>query len=358
MSLSTSHNYKPMQPSTRQFLTEFYTSPAANYVFTEEVKNTSISAVREAYALSMIHNSGRDMGGKNEESTDWGEIQINNVPCRYYLPRLQAQISSFEGNETEFPICIYYHGGGFVLGTLESAHPFCMNMVERIGIPMISVGYRLAPEFPCPAAANDCFSVFKYFATTPSVMLNNEVRIDNKSIVLIGDSAGGNLTLVVSIMARNAGLASNIKIQLPLCPTTDLRLSPFDENIYDSYKKYSTGYWLTGESMAWFRDSYAPTDEIRNTFYASPITTEDLNGLPPTLFVTESHDVLRDEGYYMYQRLQNAGNKIKYLEYSGEIHVFWLMGRHCFNAFEALNDFSYAIINALMYGNNDSHSKL
>jgi len=224
----------------------------------------------------------------------------SSIPVRIYTP---------QGN-SPFPILAYYHGGGWVVGTLDGYDDLCRSLCHRSGAVVISVDYRLAPEHKYPAAAEDC-----YAATAWAAAHAGEIGGDAKRLVVMGDSAGGNLSAVVALMARDRG-GPAIAAQVPIYPVTNCD--------YDtaSYHFFDSGYGLTRGMMRYFWDAYLrePSDAAQP--YASPLKAESVSGLPPTLMITAQYDVLRDEGQAYAARLRQAGNRVRCTEYLGMTHGF------------------------------------
>lgn len=222
------------------------------------------------------------------------------------------------------PVLLYMHGGGWTQGTAEAYGPFTAALCARGGFHVVSVEYRLAPEHPSPSAAEDCFTVLKWLVKGAP---GSGLEIDSSKIALGGDSAGGHLTLVTALAARDAGIP--ITVQVPLCPVTDCRLGPMRDGT--SYNDFATGFLLTRERMEWFIGNYVPDEADRaEDWRASPRLASELSkglsGLPPTILCTADHDVLRDEGREMARLLKQAGVQTEYREYAGQIHIFWMFG--------------------------------
>lgn len=294
--------------------------------------------------VKLFANFGADPVPETE--VQWGALSVPasdkitgsvSVGCRYYLPT--------SATKAPMPVLLYLHGGGWTLGNTEAYHSFCTHICRQSGLAVVSADYRLAPEHACPAAAIDAFTCFSWLASG-SAVLPGGVALDGDNIAVSGDSAGGNLTLVVALMARNAGpnLTSKIKLCLPLCPSTNLSVDPADPPAGSSMETYAVEHFLTAESMVYFRGNYTKNDAaISNGMFASPLLVDDVSGLPPTTIVTASHDPLVDEGRDFYKRLLEAGNQAKYLEYAGEIHVFFLLGKVIQGASSCVADLAFML---------------
>ncbi|MXV80066.1 MAG: alpha/beta hydrolase, partial [Chloroflexi bacterium] len=197
-----------------------------------------------------------------------------DIPIRVYAS---------EGDN--LPVVMYFHGGGWVLGDIESHDGTCKQLLAELGdAVVVSVHYRLAPEDKYPAAADDCYAAAAWVAEN-----GGEIGADGSRMAVCGDSAGGNLSAVVSQMARDKG-GPAIAAQVLHVPVTDHNYS------YPSYTENAEGMLLTRASMVWFWDHYLPNADAGQEAYASPIKANDLSGLPPALIQTAEFDPLRDEG--------------------------------------------------------------
>ena len=228
-----------------------------------------------------------------------------NIPIRMYNP---------EG-DGPFPLLMFFHGGGFVSGSIERHDPLCRNIVQASGYKVISVEYRLAPEHPFPAAPEDC-----YIATTWVHEHAEELNGDKSRLAVAGDSAGGTLATVVSLMARDRR-GPMISKQVLLYPVTDYYHHASCP--YPSYKENEQGYFLTSKSMEVFWNLYLSQVEDKDNPYASPIRSTDLSRLPPALVLTAEYDPLRDEGEQYADRLREAGVPVEGKRYEGLIHGFF-----------------------------------
>jgi len=223
-----------------------------------------------------------------------------DVPIRFYDAREQRQAG---------PALIYFHGGGFVLGDLDSHHPICTEIADVLDMPVIAVDYRLAPEHPWPAAPDDCEAVARWVAQSPDALGR---QVD--ALVLAGDSAGGALTAITTLALHKNAAAVPVIAQWPLYPVVDM-----DEGRNTaSYRQFGEGYLLNAESMAWFDRSYAADTQ---SWRAAPMKA-DLSGLPPTLVTTAGLDPLRDQGRLYAAALVAAGVETIYQEAAGIVHGF------------------------------------
>jgi acetyl esterase len=204
------------------------------------------------------------------------------------------------------PVAVYFHGGGFVLGDLESHHPFCIEIARLLDLPVVSVDYRLAPEHPWPAAPEDAEAAARWITDGAGEVLGQKVT----GLVLIGDSAGANLSAITARALRDAPAAAPVIAQALIYPTTgDNRRTP-------SKSAFADGYFLTQKAIDWFNQHYAaPVGDPRYDLFAF-----DQAGMPPTLLVTAGLDPLRDEGRDYAAALIQAGVSVVYQEAEGNIH--------------------------------------
>jgi acetyl esterase len=222
------------------------------------------------------------------------------IPVRFYTPQGQPP----------FPVLLFFHGGGFVIGSIELYDEFCRALTNGAGCIVISVGYRLAPEHKFPAAVEDCYAATKWVAVNAKAIGGDSMRI-----AVGGDSAGGNLAAVVALMARDKGTVPLV-LQLLMYPATNLAHDTL------SAQENANDYFLTRDDMFWFRSLYLSADADRNNPYASPLRAQDLHGLPPALVITAEYDPLRDEGEAYAARLLEAGVATTCTRYDGMIHGF------------------------------------
>ena len=207
-------------------------------------------------------------------------------------------------------VVAYFHGGGWVQGDLETHHGLCARVAERAGVIVVAVDYRLAPEHTFPAAGEDCFTAYRWLRAHAG-----ELGGDARRVAIAGDSAGGNLSAVVSQMAALAG------VPVPTCqaliyPAVDFALDT------PSHRELEHGHIIPRDRIVWYAEQYLPAGADRNDPRASPLRAKDLQGQPPTLIVTAGFDPLRDEGHAYAERLRAAGVDVVYREYPGQIHAF------------------------------------
>jgi acetyl esterase len=225
------------------------------------------------------------------------------IPLRIYTPAAPAPL----------PLLVYFHGGGWVLGGIETHDGICRELANGAGCVVVSVDYRLAPEHKFPAAAEDCYAATHWAAAHAA-----ELGADAKRLAVGGDSAGGNLAAVVPQMARDRG-GPPIIFQLLIYPATD---AAFDT---PSYRDNADGYLLTTGDMRWFWNHYLNSAADAANAVASPLRAKHLTGLPAALVITAEFDPLRDEGEQYARRLEDAGVPARLTRYDGMIHGFFGM---------------------------------
>lgn len=224
------------------------------------------------------------------------------VPVRVLVPKT-----------TPVGVIVYYHGGGWVLGTIDDSEIVGRNLADRTGCVVVLVDYRLAPEFRFPTAVDDALAALHWVDAHIDDLAGRRVPI-----VLAGDSAGGNLSAVVALKARDAG-GPAIAMQVLVYPVTDCDFET------TSYVDPENELFLTREAMIWFWDHYAPLPAVRLHPDASPLRAANLADLPPAVVVTAEHDVLRDEGEIYATRLVKAGVPVQHRRFEGQMHGFFTM---------------------------------
>jgi acetyl esterase/lipase len=226
-----------------------------------------------------------------------------SIPVRIYYPTEQ----------TPLPVLVWYHGGGWVLGTLDASDHTCRELANSAGCIVVSVDYRLAPEHKFPASPDDCEAAYCWVLEHAESFGG-----DPRRVAVGGDSAGGNLAAVVSLRARERGRELPV-FQLLIYPVTDHDFSRA------SYLQNAEGYLLTTVGMRWFWDQYVNSADEMAHPHASVLRASDVSGLPPALIVTAEFDPLRDEGEAYGDLLRAAGVPVKVTRYDGMIHGFFGM---------------------------------
>ena len=249
------------------------------------------------------------------------------VPVRIYSP---------EGRGP-FPVLCWFHGGGWVVGDLETADATARELTIGAGCVVVSVDYRLAPEAKFPIPFNDCYAATEWTAQNASV-----INVDPSRLAVGGDSAGGNLAAAVSLAARDRG-GPSLAFQLLVYPVTAWDLDT------DSYRQNAQGYLLTTEAMKWYWNHYLRDDADASNPYAAPLAAKDLTGLPPALVITAEFDPLRDDGEAYAQRLQVGGVSTTCTRYDGMIHGFFGMASVLDKGRRAVSEASASLKQAFAY---------
>jgi acetyl esterase len=228
------------------------------------------------------------------------------VPLRLYVPA---------GGSAPHPVLVYFHGGGWTIGDLDTHDVLCRQLCVAAGVAVVSVDYRLGPEHRFPAAFDDCLAATRWVRREAAAL-----GLDAARLAVGGDSAGGNLAADVSIAMRDAGEAPPA-FQLLIYPATDMRaMAP-------SHTANAQGYLLTADSIAYYRGHYIADPAQWSDWRASPLLAADHSHLPPALVLTAGFDPLRDEGRQYADALSAAGTKAQYVCFERQIHGFITMGR-------------------------------
>lgn len=268
------------------------------------------------------------LGGPPEEVAEVRNLSIPGpagpIPARLYAP----------AGTKPMPVLVYYHGGGFVIGSLDGWDPVLRSLANASGCIVVSVDYRLAPEHKFPAAVDDAFAAADWIAREAASLGGDPARI-----AVGGDSAGGNLATVVAILARDRG-GPAIAFQLLVYPATDRN---FERS---SYKKYGEGHFLTNDMMRWFFGHYT-TPETSDDVLVRPLKTASLRGLPPAHIIVAECDPLFDEGEEYAKRLEAEGVPVTFVAYPGMIHGFFTFPAALDQGRQAIRDAGAALAQAL-----------
>jgi acetyl esterase len=226
------------------------------------------------------------------------------VPLRLYRPPQPGV----------HPVLVYFHGGGWTIGDLDTHDVLCRQLCAAAGIAVVAVDYRMGPEHRFPKAVDDCVEATRWLRSEATAL-----ELDAARVAVGGDSAGGNLAAVVCLVLRDAG-DPPLAFQLLIYPATDMRAGA------PSHTSNGQGYLLTSDTIAYFRGHYV--DEAAwSDWRASPLLAPDLRGLPPALVLTAGFDPLRDEGRQYADALSAAGNRVQYVCFERQIHGFITMSK-------------------------------
>ncbi|TYC10433.1 alpha/beta hydrolase [Actinomadura syzygii] len=264
-----------------------------------KLSSPTVAAARGGLARSQIYlrrAPGRPVGAK--------EVDAGGVPARLYTPR---------GLPDGSPLLVFYHGGGWVIGDLDTHDTVCRYLAVHAEVRVLSVDYRLAPEHPYPAAADDALAAYAYAAANAGAL-----GADPDAIAVGGDSAGGNLAAVVGLLAERRP-----DFALLIYPATDMTVRRRSREVFGD------GFYLTDADMVWFSDHYCPDVGRRAEPKASPLLAEDLSGFPTTYLVTAGFDPLRDEGEEFAKRLGEARVPVALRRQEDLFHGFantWSLG--------------------------------
>ncbi|MGI2329084.1 alpha/beta hydrolase [Planococcus sp. YIM B11945] len=281
----------PVNPKIQFFLDQLNTMPAI------PMDQITPEAMRNSEA-SQLSAQPKEPVEKVEDKTI--ALAGRTIPIRVYTPK----------GDAPFPALVFYHGGGWVLGSIESHDAICRELANLASCVVISVEYRLAPEHKFPAAVEDAYESLEWVASHAA-----ELGIDHERIAVGGDSAGGNLATVASLIASERQ-GPNVVHQLLLYPSTGPAAG------YPSMAENAKGYLLTGDMMSWFQTQYLQSNEDRVHPYLSPILSDNLEGLPPATILTAQYDPLRDVGIAYAEKLKAEGVAVFHKNYDDLIHGF------------------------------------
>lgn len=276
------------------------------------------------------------------------ERQVINITKKHYLkPFYKTWDRKVMSGDYEIPvrifepfrkkadgILIFFHGGGWVTGNIDSYDKVCTNMATATGKAVVSVDYRLAPEYKFLTAPEDCYTVTKAIFNDSAVM-----GIPCGKITLIGDSAGGNLAAAVSLMARDRG-EFNVERQILLYPAVYNDHS--EKSPFDSVRDNGTDFLLTSKRVCDYMDMYINDFRDRKNPYFAPLLAEDFTNQPKTLIITAEYDPLRDEGEAYGEKLREAGNDVEIHRLTDALHGFISLPPHFVHvkrSYEYINEF-------------------
>ncbi|MBN1566486.1 MAG: alpha/beta hydrolase [Acidobacteria bacterium] len=266
------------------------------------INELQVNEARQSLAaMSGMQGVPEAVAGMEDRTLPSGE---GGIPVRIYTPAGSGQR----------PILVYFHGGGWVVGSVRDSDILCRALANASGCIVVSVDYRLAPEHPFPAAVDDAYQATVWAAENAAGFGG-----DGSRIAVAGDSAGGNLAAVVAQIARDRNKPA-LKFQLLIYPVTDAACDT------PSYSENGDGYMLTRDAMQWFWGHYIRNDSDRINPLASPLRASSLSGLPAALVITAEYDPLRDEGELYANRMRAAGVPVELKRYDGMIHGFFTMG--------------------------------
>jgi len=218
---------------------------------------------------------------------------------------IPAQVYDSRPDRGPGPVMVFYHGGGFVIGSLYTYAPYCAEVARLLDLPVISIDYRLSPEYPFPAPAEDCEAATRWIASSPA-----ELGLTVTGLITSGDSAGGNLTIVTTMALRDKPAAVPVLVQFPIYPVVTL------DPDWPSMREFANGYLLTEEAMTYFGEGHAA---VPGDYRSEPLNFPQ-EGMPPSLVTTASLDPLRDQGLAYVEKLKQAGVRVQHISADGNIH--------------------------------------
>ncbi|TGT41093.1 alpha/beta hydrolase [Mesorhizobium sp. M8A.F.Ca.ET.165.01.1.1] len=283
----------------------------------EPFENGSVAAARAAYIASFPTQQG---DREPVAATEQRQIDGPNGPVTIRIHR------GIGAARMGARAVLYLHGGGWVIGNLDSHDEICRWLANLGNAVVICPDYRLAPEHKFPAGLEDCAAALRFMAGNAG-----DLGIDPIRIAVAGDSAGGNLAAVLALLARD-GLAPPLAAQILIYPNTDARQTA------DSYRRFGDGFGLTAATMAWFRDRYVRTPDDIADWCVSPLLASSLAGAPSAFVAIAGQDILADEGTAYAERLRADGVPLVLRHWPGQIHGFVSMGRHILAARQAVSE--------------------
>jgi len=308
------------------FQVNWFSSPRGTVVPLDPALKTVLDQMAEAGGPTM-REAGVDQARQMMQMLSMMDgdvvelVRVEDLTVAHSIPaRLYA-----DGGAGGRPILVWYHGGGFVIGDLETADRTCRKLAKGTGAVVVSVDYRLAPEHPYPAPLDDCWTAVQWTATHAE-----ELGGDAARIAVGGDSAGGNLAAVCALLARDAG-GPALSLQALVYPVCDVDFETA------SYVANGEGYLLDLDQMQWFVDCYTTGHVDPTDWHVSPLRAPDLGGVAPAVIITAEYDPLRDEGAAYADRLREAGVAVEYRCFEGMIHSFF--GLQAFDAARDAMDF-------------------
>ncbi len=254
-------------------------------------------------------------GAQQSVKVDLSGVQVSDRTIKVAGESIGLKIVRPANVKGDLPVFMFFHGGGWVLGDYPTHERLIRDLVVNSGAVAVYVNYTPSPEAHYPTAINQAYAATKWVAEH-----GKEIGVDGSRLAVAGNSVGGNMAAVVSLMAKEQN-TPKLRFQLLLWPVTDAK---FDTG---SYNEFAEGHFLTKGMMQWFWDSYTANASERAQIHASPLqaSTEQLRGLPPTLIQTAGADVLRDEGEAYARKLDAAGVEVTAVRYNGMVHDYGLL---------------------------------
>lgn len=313
----------PLDPTVKAFLDQLEAQPSP------KVWEMEPPMARESMVAMMQFAGPKDVPiGKVTDIRIPGPAGV--IPARMY--------TSVSASSEKLPAMVFFHGGGFVIGSLETHDGLCRMLANMSGCRIVSVDYRLSPEYRFPAAVEDAFAAAEWIANNAA-----QLGIDISRLAIGGDSAGGNLAAVVTQIARDAG-APKLAFQMLLFPVTDLGADTA------SRRDFAEGYLLDMKTMHWFGNHYLGRNGDVKHPHASPLLADKFSGLPPAFVMVAGFDPLHDEGIAYAEKLRGAGIAVTIEDYPDLVHDFIYLVGVLPQASEALGKAASALKTALNAG--------
>ncbi len=255
------------------------------------------------------------VGAQKSVAVDYSGIEETERVISQNGYQVKIHITKPKGAKPNAPVFIYIHGGGWVLGDYPTHRRIVRDLVISSGAVAVFPDYSPSPEAKYPVAINQIYATTEWVAAH-----GKEIGVNGKNLAVVGNSVGGNMAAVTTLMAKNKK-GPEIKLQVLLWPVTDANFET------ESYNQFAEGRFLSKNMMKWFWDNYLPEVEKRKEIYASPLqaSLSELQGLPPALVQTAENDVLRDEGEAYARKLNEAGVPVTLTRYNGMIHDYGLL---------------------------------
>ena len=285
----------PIDPKVRELLDPKAKAPPIGTVSVEIMREATPAQMAELFRMGLV--SAPVAAVENRVIPG----PASDLPVRVYAPKGRGP----------FPILVFFHGGGWVLGSLDTHDPMCRALCAGAECVVVSVDYRLSPEHRFPAATDDALAATRWVVDHAALVGGDPTRT-----AVAGDSAGGNLATVTALRARDEG-GPALRGQLLIYPVVGYHTPPTP-----SYIENAEGYGMTREAMVWFWEQYLADGAQATHPHAVPLVAPDLRGLPPALVITAEYDVLRDEGERYVERLRAAGVPARLSRYDGVHHRF------------------------------------
>lgn len=311
----------PVHPQAQMFLDQAAGQPAPN-----EMPVADARAMMDGFNM---------LAG---EPPEVASIENRDIPgpAGALAIRVYRPIGAGDGDRP--PVTVYYHAGGFVMGSLDSHDTMCRILANRAQCGIVAVDYRRSPEHTFPAAVEDAFAALRWVADH-----GDEIGVDASRLAVAGDSVGGGLATIVSILARDAG-GPSLRLQVMVYPDVDWAFeSP-------SWTEYDHDYFVTTETARWFRELYFTSPDEWGDWRASPLRCPDLSSLPPALLIYPEYTVARSDMEAYAQRLRDAGVPTSVTMYEGMLMGWWCMGSFIDAAHDAIDEVTGALRDALGAG--------